>query len=1226
MEDDADHHPITPPPSPEVQSVELAPVELEANRPPQGRRGWGFVGRLTRRIVILTVALAILFVLLYATRERTLHPLLVRVAPPLAKSLAGLHLELRDIDGDWRTGLAIDGFALRSHEDGDLGALTSLAAERAEIRGSILGLLRGRTSWNELETIQLKSPNVVLDFTGPPSESSAGSDPPFSLPTLPHVEVQGGTLEIKLDNDTLRFKDIAMIGAGEAAAPLIVETYVSADRWRAQVTGDLVRESPEKLAFAADVPAGAARSVDLELHELAGSWSPSETRIERGLLIVGANEVRPRGVVIRDGALGWEVGGHLSFDFQDLQDAHRATCAFQGVDEHEGWSGTVRGTVDLVPMPGQVATGNISLTGENLITSHVDLGSVTAFATADERGIYLQELLASDGDGSQARASGALLADWRTLEEVRIAVQLERPASVHGALDSVRGLRATIELDGDIDDPAGKFELRAEQVAVGGLNLEDVTADGTLDGGIVDLSGIHVKSEFGEASAAVRGNWPTADQPLDVVLQALTWERKGARLELTQPVPIHLSEGAVRIDDLRLVSGEGHAELDFDSHSDEGLALDLNVVSLEIEPFVEAFAPHEGFRLGTLHGTAKIRAKETSIRGATGHVDLTLERSPNIADGKIAARILADWRDDRIDFKDVVIELPAAQLQLAGTAPLSATGPMLSPGDVSLQARLGVDAQALTREPLKSLLPAEAAEPLSRTSGRSFAHVDLGGQWKALRGTLEVNLEEARIEPPQGREPLLPEAVSGTLAILLGDTIELQPSGLRLGDTAAATVKASLGQSLDATALWEDPAGRLDSWMSAPLEANADLNFHNMAWLARFLPELRETSGTLTGTCSVHGTARDLQPSGTLVLENGGARYRGLPPLEKAHVEVALDPAQIQITRADMEIGAAPVSLKATILHDQDYPRIDAAITGSDVLLARSSEARVRADLDLTLQGRTNALTVGGDIRLVEGRLRSPIEFQRLLSSTAAAPQSVRRGLSIPSLGPESVRLDLNITSEEALSLRGRIARGKIRADMHVGGTADHPTPTGQVYFDPLELAVPAGTITFPTGLVRFEPSNPEVPKIDLVGTTRLAGYNVIVNVDGDYDAPNIDLSSSPPLSPEDLLMLVLSGQPPSRGGGIEAAGQSVAFYVAKDLVRGWFSSGGFEDEDKESFLDRLEVTSGRDVSRSGVLTLEATYKIREGLARDDDAVYVVLERDAYEDYGLGVRFVLRLR
>lgn len=106
----------------------------------------------------------------------------------------------------------------------------------------------------------------------------------------------------------------------------------------------------------------------------------------------------------------------------------------------------------------------------------------------------------------------------------------------------------------------------------------------------------------------------------------------------------------------------------------------------------------------------------------------------------------------------------------------------------------------------------------------------------------------------------------------------------------------------------------------------------------------------------------------------------------------------------------------------------------------------------------------------------------------------------------------------------------------------------------------------------------------------------------------------------------MLSGQPPTQGAGIEAAGQSVALYVAKDLVRGWFSSGGFEDEDKKSFLDRLQVTTGRDVSRTGTLTIEATYLLREGLARKRDAIYVVLERDSYEDYGLGLRFVLRLR
>ena len=76
----------------------------------------------------------------------------------------------------------------------------------------------------------------------------------------------------------------------------------------------------------------------------------------------------------------------------------------------------------------------------------------------------------------------------------------------------------------------------------------------------------------------------------------------------------------------------------------------------------------------------------------------------------------------------------------------------------------------------------------------------------------------------------------------------------------------------------------------------------------------------------------------------------------------------------------------------------------------------------------------------------------------------------------------------------------------------------------------------------------------------------------------------------------------------------------------GWFTSGGFEEEDRESYLDRLGVVTGRDISGAGVLTIEGTYRLREGFARESDALYVVLERDSYEDYGLGLRLVLRLR
>jgi hypothetical protein len=179
---------------------------------------------------------------------------------------------------------------------------------------------------------------------------------------------------------------------------------------------------------------------------------------------------------------------------------------------------------------------------------------------------------------------------------------------------------------------------------------------------------------------------------------------------------------------------------------------------------------------------------------------------------------------------------------------------------------------------------------------------------------------------------------------------------------------------------------------------------------------------------------------------------------------------------------------------------------------------------------------------------------------------------------------------------------------------------------DPLEVALPAGTLRFPTGLIRFDPADPDIPELELIGTTRLAGYDVTVEISGDYDQAVVDFSSYPPLVPDDLVMLVLSGRPPGTARGARAAGQTVALYVARDLVQGWFDSGGFDDSDRESFVDRLEVVSGRDVSRSGVLTVQATYRLREGLARERDAVYLVMERDSFEDYNVGLRLVLRLK
>ena len=159
---------------------------------------------------------------------------------------------------------------------------------------------------------------------------------------------------------------------------------------------------------------------------------------------------------------------------------------------------------------------------------------------------------------------------------------------------------------------------------------------------------------------------------------------------------------------------------------------------------------------------------------------------------------------------------------------------------------------------------------------------------------------------------------------------------------------------------------------------------------------------------------------------------------------------------------------------------------------------------------------------------------------------------------------------------------------------------------------------------MRFTPDQPNVPQLELIGETRIAGHDVTVELLGTYDTPEVRLASNPPLSADQLVLLVVSGRPPAEAGQVTAAGEALAVYVAKDLVRGWFDRGGFDD--RQSFLSRIEVVTGRDVSKSGVLTLEASLLVRDRAFGREGGVYTVLERDAYEDYNLGLRFVVRLR
>ena len=123
--------------------------------------------------------------------------------------------------------------------------------------------------------------------------------------------------------------------------------------------------------------------------------------------------------------------------------------------------------------------------------------------------------------------------------------------------------------------------------------------------------------------------------------------------------------------------------------------------------------------------------------------------------------------------------------------------------------------------------------------------------------------------------------------------------------------------------------------------------------------------------------------------------------------------------------------------------------------------------------------------------------------------------------------------------------------------------------------------------------------------------------------AQDFELSSSPPLGHEDLLLLVLTGKLPTSPWGEDSsqgAVENVAFFIGKDMLQGWFDS----DSEGESWFDRIEWRSGVDVSQTGAKTTEFSFRVKGPQSGPGRTVLLRAEQDIYDHTNFGLRIVLR--
>jgi translocation and assembly module TamB len=411
------------------------------------------------------------------------------------------------------------------------------------------------------------------------------------------------------------------------------------------------------------------------------------------------------------------------------------------------------------------------------------------------------------------------------------------------------------------------------------------------------------------------------------------------------------------------------------------------------------------------------------------------------------------------------------------------------------------------------------------------------------------------------------------------------------------------------------------------VSGDANVQLKDLNFLRDFIPGLRRLEGDMRGDLHVSGPINDPAVTGSFSLKDGEVSHSfNFPMLSALNLQGDFDEHSVSISDMRAEVGGSPVNLIGSIRREKEIAEVSLQITGQNVLLFRNNDMRIRGDVELEVSGPLESLSVKGTTGLTGGYYTRNIDFLGMIGSSAA-PVSVGGGFLFSFQDPplNKAVFDIMITTIEPFRIRNNLIRGVLRPELSLKGTGELPFLVGVVYIDPTRVLLPSGRLRIQSGLLRFLAANPDRPELDLIAQSKLLGYDINLITRGPLDDLVITLSSSPPLPNEDLMLLLLTGQPPRddvTAGVQSTASTNVMLYLGRDFLNRWLDDeSGAADE---TIFDRFDLDFGRDVTKSGDQTVETSFRLSEEITGQGRMYYLTGEKDRYDAYNYGLRLVFR--
>jgi hypothetical protein len=910
------------------------------------------------------------------------------------------------------------------------------------------------------------------------------------------------------------------------------------------------------------------------------------------------------------------VAGSLRFRIGDLQELAALFVLPVMAGEAQG-EADISGTL-------RRPAGRVTLQGSKLAYAECVLGEAAVKARADSEQLHIASLVLRNG-ADTLEASGDYLYQSGRFAGITGRLLIEDLTRYSGVC-----LGAERKVSGRLlaaAAPTDSGELRAEitmqQAGLAGFPVSDLRAVLTTDWREYRITEAELKSGGAALRFAALLTPQDGIRQLRADLRQLTLARGGAEFVLAAPVPLIYSSDdrgpLLEVGEMRLADGEGEIVLRGLLAARQESDFEVRSANLTSRGWLDGWLG-PGYRVSgadllfTLQGP--LAAPRAALNARLARIGCPQLAVPVAGDIAVDYAYGAGLAIRRLQFTTP----RGQQVALSGALPYDplATEPFVA-------APLGLKGKVV----LPDLQGARVDPALKEmVAGEFHSEFALAGTWEQPDGRLTLKGSDLFLSQFIKDAPHEPLAVEGDLR-LQGDTVLLRTFSLA-ASSVAMTVQGK----------WEGlpPVGSLARRPPAELPGtvavDGRLEMREVGWLTAYAEGLRRLAGHLQATLSMRGPAARPSFGGGVTLSGGSVRLADstLPSLEKLELQAAFDEDLIRLQKFAGVFGGAPFGATGTLLMaGAGAPIVHCRLQGENLLLYRDESLKIRADADLVLQGPWRRLGLTGKVDIVDGRYTRNVDFLSLLrgSSRPKSDLGMMRLFSLAASPWRDMVFDVQISSAEPFPVYNNMARGAVRPNLRLTGTGEIPVLAGRIFVDPTRVTVPAGRIMIDSGVITFPENDPDRPTFDMSGQSTLAGYDISLLFQGTADEPTITLSSDPPLADDELLLLVLTGRRPLSSQDKDKekramAGMNTAVYLGKGLLAKWF--GGENGENEESVLERFELDFGRQLSKAGEETVEAQFRLLEGLFLPGDRLFLTSEKDVYDNFNVGVKIVFRFR